>query len=67
MRRFSPPDGTTKTTETPGGRGLGLALVRQAVTRMGGTISAGNDGGAVFHIHLPTATIPADIATQVNA
>lgn len=27
-------------TETPGGRGLGLALVRHAVTRMGGTISA---------------------------
>ncbi|MGH3852014.1 MAG: sensor histidine kinase [Pseudonocardiaceae bacterium] len=64
------PGWTTKPTDTPGGRGLGLALVRHTVTRIGGTLSAGNDsgddGGAVFHIHLPTATTPADTATQVT-
>jgi two-component system, CitB family, sensor kinase len=54
------PGWTTKTTHIPGGRGLGLALVRHAVTRLGGTISAANDGGAVFHVHLP-------ITTQVTA
>lgn len=65
------PGWTTKPTDSPGGRGLGLALVRNTVTRIGGTISAGNDsgddGGAVFHIHLPTVSTPADTATQVTA
>ncbi|MEU4034360.1 sensor histidine kinase [Streptomyces collinus] len=42
----------------PGGRGLGLALVRQAVTRLDGTLTvaesaAGGDGGAVFEVRLP--------------
>jgi two-component system, CitB family, sensor kinase len=36
-------------------RGLGLALVRQAVLRAGGTIDVGADGpGAVFTVELPT-------------
>ncbi|MEV6314659.1 sensor histidine kinase [Streptomyces sp. NPDC051776] len=37
------------------GRGLGLALVRQAVRRNGGTISLGRsaDGGAEFTVRLP--------------
>jgi two-component system CitB family sensor kinase len=61
------PGWTTKATETPGGRGLGLALVRHTTTRMGGTISATNDGGAVFHVHLPVATTPTDTTTQVTA
>ncbi|GGS28014.1 sensor histidine kinase [Streptomyces griseoviridis] len=41
----------------PGGRGLGLALVRQAVHRHGGTLTvAGADGGgAVFEAALPLA------------
>ncbi|WP_066516342.1 ATP-binding protein [Curtobacterium ammoniigenes] len=35
------------------GRGVGLALVRQAVQRMGGTIDVVNDPGAVFTLILP--------------
>ncbi|MFJ9631287.1 ATP-binding protein [Streptomyces sp. NPDC091280] len=39
----------------PGGRGLGLALVRQAVTRHGGTLTVAEaeGGGAVFEVRLP--------------
>ncbi len=39
----------------PGGRGLGLALVRQAVSRHGGTlaVTSGDDGGAVFDVRVP--------------
>jgi len=46
---------TTKPSEQPGGRGLGLALVRHTVTRLGGTITARNDddGGAVFEVRVP--------------
>ena len=35
------------------GRGLGLALVRQVVTRYDGSIEVTRDGGAVFTIRLP--------------
>ncbi|MEU8717824.1 sensor histidine kinase [Streptomyces sp. NPDC048663] len=39
----------------PGGRGLGLALVRQAVTRLEGrlTVTEAPEGGAVFEVRLP--------------
>ncbi len=40
----------------PFGRGLGLALVKQAVQRLGGTMTitnSGGTGGARFHIALP--------------
>ncbi len=47
------PGWTTKPDVRLGGRGLGLALVRRAVQRLGGTISADNDGGAVFEARLP--------------
>jgi len=41
-------------TKAPG-RGLGLALVRQAVRRGGGTIEVGRgERGAVFTVRLPT-------------
>jgi sensor histidine kinase regulating citrate/malate metabolism len=41
------------------GRGLGLALVRQAVRRGGGTIKLGRgEHGAVFTVRLPTALVP---------
>ncbi len=48
-------------TKAPG-RGLGLALVQQAVRRNAGTVtvSTGKDGGAEFTVRLPlTATAPA--------
>ncbi|UVJ41011.1 ATP-binding protein [Arthrobacter sp. CJ23] len=35
------------------GRGVGLALVRQAVQRLGGTMTISNPGGAQFHVVLP--------------
>ncbi|MBV9012704.1 MAG: hypothetical protein JO272_11765 [Pseudonocardiales bacterium] len=57
LEELCKPGVSTKETETPGGRGLGLALVHAIVDGMGGTISADNDGdnegGAVFHVHLP--------------
>lgn len=37
------------------GRGLGLALVRQAVHRLGGSMAISNHGGAHFHVFLPAA------------
>ncbi|MEU9243058.1 sensor histidine kinase [Streptomyces sp. NPDC048385] len=39
----------------PGGRGLGLALVRQAVVRLDGilTVTEAAEGGAVFEVRLP--------------
>ncbi|MEU5365476.1 sensor histidine kinase [Streptomyces sp. NPDC005925] len=46
---------STKPASGPGGRGLGLALVRQAVHRHGGSLTVGNaeDGGAAFEVRLP--------------
>jgi two-component system CitB family sensor kinase len=44
---------TTKSSVTGARRGLGLALVRQIVERMGGMVSVGQDGGAVFTAVLP--------------
>ncbi|GGW34565.1 histidine kinase [Streptomyces lucensis JCM 4490] len=42
----------------PGGRGLGLALVRQAVHRHEGTLTVAEsgEGGAVFEVRLPLRT-----------
>lgn len=47
------PGWTTKESVTPGGRGIGLALVRQVARRLGGSIAVRNDGGAVFEARLP--------------
>ena len=57
--------GFTTTPAGPGGRGLGLALVRQAVTRHEGTLTvtdAAPGGGAVFEVRLPLrpAPVPAE-------
>ncbi|MGW2180025.1 sensor histidine kinase [Streptomyces sp. NPDC001732] len=43
------------------GRGIGLALVRQAVHRNGGsvTLDRGAEGGAEFTVRLPPAAVPA--------
>ena len=43
---FAP--GVTTKPAGPVGRGLGLALVRRAVSALGGTVEARNDEGAVF-------------------
>ncbi|MFI7406678.1 ATP-binding protein [Streptomyces sp. NPDC049541] len=55
----------------PGGRGLGLALVRQAVTRQEGTLTVaeGEEGGAVFEVRLPldTDTTPAAATGRATA
>jgi len=50
---------TTKSSVTGARRGLGLALVRQVVAAMGGMVSVGNDGGAVF-----TAVLPGCLASN---
>ena len=53
--RIFEPDFTTKTR----GTGLGLALVRQAVTGDGGTVAAGNgEEGAVFTVRLVADAAP---------
>ncbi|MFB4300573.1 ATP-binding protein [Actinomadura sp. NTSP31] len=44
---------STKAGGPGAGRGLGLALVGQAVRRHGGTIDVRHDGGAVFTVRLP--------------
>ena len=44
---------TTKSSVTGARRGLGLALVWQIVESMGGMVSVGQDGGAVFTAVLP--------------
>jgi len=48
--RFYKADASRKAA---GGSGLGLSIVRAIVERHGGTISAHNEGGAVFDIFLP--------------
>ena len=47
-------------TKAPGpfGRGLGLALVRQAVQRLGGTMTITSPAGALFRVTLPVTTPP---------
>jgi two-component system sensor histidine kinase BaeS len=50
--RFYKADASRKAA---GGSGLGLSIVKAIVERHGGTISARNDGGAVFEISLPSS------------
>lgn len=46
---YSTKSGATGT----GGRGIGLALVRQAVQRLGGTMTINGATGSKFHVFLP--------------
>ncbi len=55
---------TTKVATGTGRRGLGLALVSQAVYRHTGRVSVENDGGAVFTVFLPHAPVPAEAALR---
>ncbi|MEU9734961.1 sensor histidine kinase [Streptomyces sp. NPDC048002] len=52
---------STKPAAGPGGRGLGLALVRQATARHEGalTVSAADGGGAEFEVRLPLGAVRA--------
>ncbi|BCW66554.1 histidine kinase [Arthrobacter sp. NicSoilB4] len=59
-------------TKSPGpfGRGLGLALVRQAVQRLGGSMTITSPAGALFRVTLPTASPtgqPTDLPTGLPA
>ena len=51
--------GVTTKPKGPIGRGLGLALVKRAATKLGGTVEARSDDGAVFTVHLRHAQQPA--------
>ena len=53
----------------PGGRGLGLALVRQAVNRHEGTLTVAEaeGGGAVFEVRLPWWGAGADLGAGAGA
>lgn len=42
----------------PGGRGLGLALVRQTVVGLGGTVELALDSGTVFTVEIPLPAPP---------
>jgi sensor histidine kinase regulating citrate/malate metabolism len=57
---------TTKPSDDPAGRGLGLALVRHTVSRLGGSVTARNAdaGGAVFHAVLPVDAAVTPAADQ---
>jgi sensor histidine kinase regulating citrate/malate metabolism len=50
--------GVTSKPDVPGGRGVGLALVRLVTAQHGGTItvSDGPAGGALFVVRLPVGT-----------
>lgn len=58
---------TTKSSVTGARRGLGLALVRQIAERMGGMVSVGQDGGAVFTAVLPGCLAPTDEVPRAGA
>lgn len=49
---------STKPTDRPMGRGVGLALVAQAVHRLGGAVEVVNEVGAVFTVRLPRRATP---------
>jgi two-component system, CitB family, sensor kinase len=63
--------GVTSKPDVPGGRGIGLALVRLVSTQLGGTVAVtdGPRGGAVFEVRLPQrpavrVTVAAEQATD---
>jgi signal transduction histidine kinase len=63
FERFYKADAARKAA---GGSGLGLSIVKAIVERHGGTITARNDGGAVFDIVLPR-TAPSPLRDSASA
>jgi two-component system CitB family sensor kinase len=55
---------STKPSEQTGDRGVGLALVQEVVTRLGGSKTVRNNVGAVFQVRLPGLDAPASTATS---
>jgi two-component system CitB family sensor kinase len=55
---------STKPSEQTGDRGVGLALVQEVVTRLGGSKTVRNNVGAVFQVRLPGIDAPASTATS---
>ncbi|MBO0676349.1 sensor histidine kinase [Mycolicibacterium sp. S2-37] len=53
--------GVTSKSSVPGGRGIGLALVRLVTAQHGGTVEVSDrpGGGAVFEVHLPSSRVAA--------
>ncbi|MBY0288206.1 MAG: sensor histidine kinase [Mycobacteriaceae bacterium] len=51
--------GVTSKSEVPGGRGIGLALVRIVTSQHGGTVQVSDDpfGGALFVVKLPASVV----------
>lgn len=51
--------GVTSKTDVPGGRGIGLALVRLVSAQHGGTVAVSDapDGGAVFTVRMPRTSV----------
>lgn len=51
--------GVTSKPDAPGGRGIGLALVRIVTSQYGGTVEVtdGPSGGALFVVRLPTGVV----------
>jgi two-component system CitB family sensor kinase len=56
---------STKPLDRPHGRGIGLALVAQAVHRNYGFVETVNDGGAIFTVHLPNPGLQHQLADPV--
>jgi two-component system CitB family sensor kinase len=67
-RELAFEQGWTTKEHGPAGRGFGLALVRQAVERLGGTIELGREVGAVVTVVLPrpASEPPADADAHVR-
>jgi two-component system CitB family sensor kinase len=58
--------GVTSKPDVPGGRGIGLALVRLVSAQHGGTVevSDGPTGGALFVVRLPVGTVAVPVPAQ---
>jgi signal transduction histidine kinase len=60
--------GVTSKPDVPGGRGIGLALVRLVSAQLGGTVEVTDapSGGACFRVRLPPARLAGQEAVTVG-